>query len=98
MSAAGCGHYRVEAGVRPRRKRGCLMPKGDVETFHDNNMWGIQIEGEGPTGDFFEKKEAAVEAGRDLARERGVEHIVRNLDGTIGERSSYGNDPRNVKG
>jgi len=74
------------------------MPKGDVETFYEDNMWGIQIQGDGPTGDFFEKKEKAVAAGRALAKERGVEHIVKNQDGTIGDRSSYGNDPRNVPG
>ena len=74
------------------------MPRGDVETFYENNMWGLRIEGEGATGQFFEKKEAAVEAGRELARERGVEHITKNQDGRIGERSSYGNDPRNVPG
>lgn len=74
------------------------MPKGDVETFHDNNMWGNRIEGEGPTGDFFENKEPAVAAGRELAKERGVEHIIHNLDGRIGERNSYGNDPRDVAG
>lgn len=74
------------------------MPQGDVETFHDGNMWGNRIEGEGPTDDFFEKKEPAVRAGRELARARGVEHIIRGLDGTIGERNSYGNDPRDVTG
>ena len=74
------------------------MPKGDVETFYDNNMWGNRVEGEGPTGEFFGTKEPAVDAGRELAKARGVEHIIRNKDGTIGERNSYGNDPRNVRG
>lgn len=32
------------------------------------------------------------------ARDLQVEHIVHNLDGQIHERSSYGNDPRDVKG
>lgn len=31
--------------------------------------------------------------GREMARERGVEHTVRKLDGMIGEKNSYGNDP-----
>jgi hypothetical protein len=39
-----------------------------------------------------------VDAGSDLARAAKVEHIIRNLDGTIGERNSYGHDPRNIPG
>ena len=35
-------------------------------------------------------------AGRDEVRSRKVEHIIRNLDGTLGERDSYGNDPREI--
>jgi hypothetical protein len=27
-----------------------------------------------------------------------VEHIVRRMDGMIGERNSYGNDPRDIPG
>jgi hypothetical protein len=74
------------------------MPKGDVETFYENNVWSNQVHGEGRTDELFEKKDDAVEAGRALAKERGVEHIVKNQDGSIGERSSYGNDPRDIPG
>lgn len=74
------------------------MPKGDVETVHVDNAWTNQIEGEGPTEDLFQTKDRAVEAGRRLARERGAEHIIKNEDGTIGQRNSYGNDPRDIPG
>ncbi|MEU4518869.1 DUF2188 domain-containing protein [Amycolatopsis sp. NPDC024027] len=43
-------------------------------------------------------KAVAVEQGREPAREHTVEHFTRNMDGTIGERNSYGNDPRNIPG
>jgi len=33
-----------------------------------------------------------------MARDREVEHFVKNMDGTIGARNSYGNDPRRSKG
>jgi hypothetical protein len=38
--------------------------------------------------------------GRDMAAERGVEHIIRNQDGKIGERNTYprSRDPRSSKG
>jgi hypothetical protein len=74
------------------------MARGDVETFWDNNAWSNQVQGEGPTGRLFETKEPAIEAGRELAQQRGVEHVIKNQDGTIAERSSYGNDPRDVPG
>jgi hypothetical protein len=37
-------------------------------------------------------------AGRQLAMIRKVEHMVRNMDGTIAERNSYGINPRNIPG
>ncbi len=33
-----------------------------------------------------------------MTRGRGTEHIVKKMDGTIGERNSYGNDRRPPKG
>jgi hypothetical protein len=33
-----------------------------------------------------------------MASARKVEHIIHELDGTIGERNSYANDRRNVPG
>ena len=43
-------------------------------------------------------KDAAVEAGRAEAIRRKTEHHIHNLDGTIAEKNSYGNDPRNIPG
>ena len=74
------------------------MPKGDVETVYVDNTWTNQIEGEGPTQELFQTKDRAVAAGRELAKERKAEHIIKNQDGTIAERSSYGNDPRDIPG
>lgn len=45
-----------------------------------------------------EIKEAAVEHGRDMARNLKAEHIIRGLDGRFHERNSYGNDLRNTPG
>ncbi|CAM5536348.1 DUF2188 domain-containing protein [Leifsonia shinshuensis] len=75
------------------------MPKGDVETYHADGEWKNRIEGETTKiGGTYGTKDEAVRAGRDEAQRRSVEHIIRNLDGTIGERNSYGNDPRNIPG
>lgn len=74
------------------------MPEGDIETYHAEGKWRNRVEKlEELPGD-FDRKDDAVKEGREEARGRRVEHIVRNLDGTIGERNSYGNDPRNIPG
>jgi hypothetical protein len=75
------------------------MPRGDIETFHQDGRWANRREAvdDHPWG-YADTKEEAVTAGREVARAERVEHIIRNLDGTIGERNSYGNDPRTVKG
>lgn len=73
-------------------------PAGGVETFDKSDAWHNRIEGGDVVGGSFATKADAVTAGRDLARDRQVELIIRNENGQIAERNSYGNDPRNVKG
>jgi hypothetical protein len=41
----------------------------------------------------YPTKSAAQAAGREEARAWKVEHLIRNLDGRIGERKIYGHDP-----
>ena len=75
------------------------MPNGDVETFPQNDAWFNRVTGNAETvGGSYRTKAEAVTAGRDLARQRKVEHIIKNQDGQIAERNSYGNDPRNIPG
>jgi hypothetical protein len=35
------------------------------------------------------QKAEAQAAGRQMAMDRGVEHVIKKLDGTIGERNTY---------
>ena len=74
------------------------MPHGDVEPFHEDGAWHNRIEGQGGLLNTHTDKTTAVEAGRAEARRRQVEHIIKNIDGTTGERHSYGHDPRDVPG
>lgn len=46
---------------------------------------------------FYLRTEAEA-AGRDVTRERKVEHIIKNMDGKIASRNTYGHDPRNIPG
>lgn len=75
------------------------MPKGDVETFHENGAWFNRIEGEHDTfSGAHETRNEAAAVGRETAKARQVEHIIRHVDGTIGDRSTYGHDPREIRG
>lgn len=74
------------------------MATGDVETYHDGKSWKNKIEGEESALGEHDMKDEAVAAGRMLADDLGVEHIIKKLDGTISEKHSHGNDPRDVPG
>lgn len=74
--------------------------KGDIETYHENGQWKTKVEGSDRAAHTFDTKDDAVAKGREMAIERGVEHFIRNMDGTIGERNTYprSRDPRNIPG
>ena len=75
------------------------MPRGDVETFHEGGTWHNKVEGTSEAlGSSYPTKTEAQAAGREYARAHKVEHIIRNLDGRIGERNTYGHDLRNIPG
>ncbi|WP_210651360.1 DUF2188 domain-containing protein [Nocardioides sp. SYSU D00065] len=76
------------------------MPEGDIETYHlsETGKWRNRVEGLQELDGEYDTRAEAIEAGRDEARDRSVEHIIRRQDGTIGERNTYGHDPRNVHG
>jgi hypothetical protein len=74
------------------------MPKGDVETFHEGGAWHNRVEGTRDVLGTFRTKEEAQAAGRQYALAHKVEHFIRNLNGRIGERNTYGHDPRNIPG
>jgi hypothetical protein len=74
------------------------MPAGDVETFHQDGAWHNRIEGEKGTTGPYKTKAEAVDAGREQARRAQREHIIKNENGQIAEKNSYGNDPRNIPG
>lgn len=75
-----------------------LMGKGDVDTYYEDGQWKNKVEGGQRATSTHATKAEAEKAGRDMARAREVEHVIKKKDGTIGEKNSYGNDPRNVKG
>jgi hypothetical protein len=75
------------------------MPRDDIETVHHDGKWHNKVQGNAGSKDTsHDTKEEAVRAGREMARQAQVEHIIKNKDGTIAQRNTYGQDPRNVRG
>lgn len=65
-----------------------------IHTVPASGRWENKRAGEGSALSRHETKEEAVEAGRAQAIRDQAEHIIHKEDGRIGERNSYGSDPR----
>lgn len=74
------------------------MAKGDIRTYHEGDSWKVKVEGNQRASSTHATKAEAQAAGRDTARERGVEHSISRLDGTIGEKNSYRPDKNPPRG
>ncbi len=76
------------------------MSKGDVHTVKHTDGWANRVEGDQNVSNTASTKAEAQATGRAMAVERGVEHVIHNQDGTIGERNTYprSRDPRRHKG
>jgi hypothetical protein len=69
-----------------------------VHTVPDESGSGWANEENGRTLSNHRTKDAAVKAGRAVAKREEVEHTIHKMDGTIGEKNSYGNDPNPPRG
>ena len=75
------------------------MAQGDIETYYEDGQWKNKREGiDRAFGAGYGTKDQAVTAGRAAAQADKVEHVIKNQDGHISSKNSYGNDPRNVPG
>ncbi len=74
------------------------MAKGDISTYNDDGVWKSKVEGSSRAAHSGGTKAEQQAVGREMAKERAVEHTVRKLDGTIGEKNSYGDDSNPPKG
>jgi len=74
------------------------MSKGDVHTLPHKGGWANKIEGSSRVANTALTKAEAQAKGREMAIKRKAEHLIHNKDGTIGQRNSYGPDPRRRKG
>jgi len=74
------------------------MAKGDIETYYEDGQWKNRPQGNDRASNVHATKADAQSVGRDMAIDRKVEHVIKNKNGQIGGKNSYGNDPRSSKG
>jgi hypothetical protein len=76
------------------------MAKGDVDTYHEDGRWKNRPEGNQQASSTHDTKDEAQARGREMAQDRGVEHVIKKQDGTIGEKNTYprDRDPREIPG
>jgi hypothetical protein len=74
------------------------MAKGDIETYYEDGVWKNRPQGNERASNTAATKAEAQAVGREMAKVRGVEHVIKNKDGTIGQKNSFGNDPRQSRG
>jgi hypothetical protein len=75
-----------------------VADKKPIHTVHRKDQWVNVREGSDRALSKAPTKAEAQAAGRDRAMKDKVEHVIHNKDGKIGQKNSYGNDPRRSKG
>lgn len=75
-----------------------MSKNAPVHTVPHDGSWANRREGSDRVSKVFPTKADAEAAGRRTAQNEQTEHLVHKLDGTIGERNSYGNDPYPPRG
>ena len=69
-----------------------------IHTVKRTGGWGNIKAGGSKVSKVYGTKAAAQAAGRKTAINQKAEHVIHNLNGKIGSRNSYGNDPHPPKG
>lgn len=60
--------------------------------------WDVKRGGADRASGHFDKKQDAIDAGREISRNQGTELKIHNRDGKISQSDSHGNDPNPPKG
>jgi hypothetical protein len=76
------------------------MPKqGDVHVIRGNNGgWQVRVEGKTRAQSIHNTQAEAAAVGKEIARRNKSELLVHGRDGKIRERSTFGHDPRRIRG
>ena len=72
-------------------------PKTHHVVPHSEGGWDVKRGGASRASKHFDKKESAVDWGREVSRNQETEFRIHNRDGKISESDSHGNDPNPPK-
>ncbi|MFI7744110.1 DUF2188 domain-containing protein [Kocuria rhizosphaericola] len=75
-----------------------MARKPNVTTYFENGVWKNKVDGNSRASNVSATKAQAEQTGRKMAVDRSAEHVIKNRDGRIGEKNSYGKDPHPPKG
>lgn len=70
-----------------------MANRNNVHIVQRGDQWGTMREGGERVSGLYDTQAAAIEAGREMAREGQGELLIHGRDGQIRARDSYGNDP-----
>lgn len=92
------GSVEVIMGTKGSSKSGSSGGRGGIHTVpKPGGGWVNKEVGSGKVISEHRKKEPAVDRGASEARRRETEHTIHKVNGQIGEKNSYGNDPNPPK-
>jgi hypothetical protein len=77
---------------RPNRRKEPTMTTGAIETFFQAGRWRNRIVTVHVLPTQYRTREEAAAAGRRLAWTAKVDHVVRDIDGTVIQRKPYDRD------
>lgn len=60
--------------------------------------WDVKKSGADRVSGHFDRKQDAVDSGRQISRNQRTEFFIHGQDGKIQRKDSHGNDPRNIPG
>ncbi len=69
------------------------MGKRNQHVIPHEDGWAIRAAGSQRATSVHRTQQAAIDAGREIARNQGGELLIHGRDGRIRERDSHGNDP-----
>ncbi|QJR12078.1 hypothetical protein DSM104443_03161 [Usitatibacter rugosus] len=72
-------------------------PQVAVEPRPDGR-WAVQTDKTQRADSLHERKSDAIARGKELAENKHTELLIKNENGQISAKHSYGNDPRGTKG
>ena len=74
------------------------MTKNNVHTVPHEGGWANVRHDSERASSVSPTQAEAIERGREIAKNAGVEHVIHGADGRIRESNSYGKDPFPPKG